>query len=53
MPQGTLIAGWPDTSNGQVLPSISKARWHYNASGAFCGGIGVAFIGRVGISSRS
>jgi hypothetical protein len=36
-----------------VLPSISKPRWQYSASGAFCGGSGVAFIGRVGMSSRS
>ena len=51
--QGMLIAGWPETSNGQVFASISKPRWHHSASGAFCGGIGVAFIGSVGSSSRS
>ena len=26
-PHGTFIAGWPLTSNGAVLGSISKARW--------------------------
>ncbi len=50
---GTFIAGCPLTSNGEVLPSISKPRWHHSASGAFAGGSGVAFIGSVGISSRS
>ena len=53
MPHGTLIAGWPVTSNGQVFGSISKARWHHSAQRRIGGGSGVAFIGSVGISSRS
>ena len=38
---------------GAVLGTISKARWIYSSRGASGGGIGVAFIGKVGISRRS
>ena len=53
MPQGTAMAGWPVTSKGAVLGSISKARWRTRPSGASGGGSGVAFKGSVGIRRRS
>ena len=52
-PQGTLIAGCPVTSKGQVLLTISSARWTMSEIGALAGGSSVAFIGCVGVSSRS
>ena len=46
-------AGWPVMSNGAVFGSISNARWVQRARSLGDSGIGVAFIGVVGISSRS
>jgi len=53
IPQGIAMAGWPVTSKGAVLGSISKARCSTRPSGASAGGSGVAFSGSVGISRRS
>ena len=53
MPHGTLMDGWPVTSMGAVFGSISNARWMISMRGAPGLGIGVAFRGSVGISSRS
>jgi hypothetical protein len=41
------------TSNGQVLAIISNPRWMISMRGAFGAGIGLAFNGSVGVSSRS
>ena len=53
IPQGTVMAGCPVTSKGHVFAIISSARATYSSRLAFGGGIGVAFIGVVGITSRS
>ena len=53
MPAGTVTAGWPVTSNGQVFASISSARATYSSRLAFGGGSRVAFNGSVGMTSRS
>jgi len=53
MPQGTDIAGWCVMSNGAVLVIISNARAHTSSLLAPGAGNGVAFIGVVGIKSRS
>src|SRR5882724_10497398 len=53
VPHGTVRAGWPVTSKGQVLGIISSARATYSSRLAVGGGIGVAFMGRVGMTRRS
>ena len=54
MPHGTLIAGWPvHVERAGVRQHLERALQNHSASGAFAGGSGVAFIGSVGISSRS
>ena len=53
MPQGSVIAGCPVTSNGAVLGSISKARLMMSMRGPAGSGSLVARNGRVGISKRS
>jgi len=53
IPHGTLIAGCPVMSNGQVLGIISNARVTYSSRLALGEGIFVAFSGNVGITNRS
>ena len=43
---------WPVTSKGAVLISISNARWVQVAEASDLSGIGVAFIGVVGINKK-
>ena len=52
-PAGTDVAGWPVTSNGAVLGIISRARAMTSSRGASAGGITLAVIGRVGMTSTS
>ena len=51
--QGTVMAGWPVTSKGAVLFSISSARAMVSSREQCLSGMRVAFIGMVGMSSRS
>ena len=53
MPHGMLMAGWPVTLNGHVLRVGSQLRRVISCGDAPLRGIGVAFIGTVGMSRRS
>ena len=52
-PQGTVNAGWPLTSNGQVFCCMLRAASTYTSRGASGDGISVAGKGIVGIASTS
>ena len=47
------MAGWPLMSNGAVLGIIPRARPIQTSRGSEAVGIGVATIGRVGMTSTS
>ncbi len=53
MPQGKVTAGWPVAQVWQRLLIISKARAKLSSREQPGFGIGCAFMGVVGISSRS